>query len=139
MTCGNRIFNNNIRERFIEFNNKAKTMNIIFINHSFDELLVDKLKPEDFVYLDPPYLPTVTSYTENGAWSPDKEQKMYNFIDKLSLNNIKFALSNVLIYRGVENDMLNKWSNKYKIHNLNYTYKNNNCWQKDNSAVTQEV
>lgn len=139
MTCGNRSFSDNMRKRFVEFNNKVKSTNIKFYNHSFNELKVDKLKSDDFVYLDPPYLPTVTSYTENGAWSPEKEQKMYNFIDKLNKSNIRFALSNVSWYRGKENEMLNTWSRKYIINNLDYTYKNNNCWQKDNTAKTQEV
>jgi DNA adenine methylase Dam len=139
MTCGNRSFSDDMRKRFIEFNEKAKVMNIRFLNHSFNELKVEKLKSDDFIYLDPPYLLTVTSYTENGAWNPDKEQKMYDFIDELDRHNIKFALSNVLIYRGVENNMLNQWSKKYIVNNLDYTYKNNNCWQKDNTVKTQEV
>lgn len=139
MTCGNRIFNNNIRNRFIDFNKKCKEINIKFTNHSFDDIKIEKLKPDDFIYLDPPYLPTITSYTENGAWSPYKEQKMYDFIDELNNYKIRFALSNVIVYRGKQNEMLSTWSKKYNIHNLDYTYKNNNCWQKDNSAKTQEV
>jgi hypothetical protein len=81
----------------------------------------------------------VTSYTENGGWSPDKEQEMYNFVDDLYKNNIKFALSNVLIYRDKKNEMLSNWSHKYNIHNLDYKYINNNSHGKDNSAETQEV
>lgn len=128
-----------MKKRFIEFNKKAKSINIKFTNHSFNEIEIDKLKSDDLVYLDPPYLLTVVSYTENGGWTVEKEQQMYEFIDNLNNNNIKFALSNVSIYRNKINYMLNNWSKKYIIHNLDCTYKNNNCWQKDNSAKTQEV
>lgn len=138
-SCGNRSFSDNMKKRFIEFNKKAKSINIKFTNHSFNEIEIDKLKSDDLVYLDPPYLPTVVSYTENGGWTVEKEQQMYEFIDNLNNNNIKFALSNVSIYRNKINYMLNNWSKKYIIHNLDYTYKNNNSWKKDNSAKTQEV
>jgi len=138
-SCGNGSFSDNMKKRFIEFNKKAKSINIKFTNHSFNEIEIDKLKSDDLVYLDPPYLPTVVSYTENRGWTVEKEQQMYEFIDNLNNNNIKFALSNVSIYRNKINYMLNNWSKKYIIHNLDYTYKKNNSWQKDNSAKTQEV
>lgn len=137
MTCGNRHFNDNIRSRFEEFNENIKNKNVSFYNRSFNEF--NDFQEGDFVYLDPPYLPTITSYTENGGWSPDKEKEMFEYIDYLNNNNIKFALSNVSMYRNKENELLNEWSKKYYIHNLNYTYKNNNCYKKDNTALTQEV
>jgi DNA adenine methylase Dam len=134
---GNRSYNKNIEKRFIDFNNIAKTKNIKFYNRNFIDIIPkDK---NDFVYLDPPYLPTMTSYTENGAWSPDKEQQMYNYIDMLNDNDIKFALSNVLIYHSKDNEMLRNWSKKYNVHMLNHNYNNNNCHRKDNTLVDQEV
>lgn len=138
-SCGNRAFSENMRQRFVDFNEKARSINISFYNHSFNELKIDKLKNDDFVYLDPPYLPTVTSYTENGGWTPEKEQQMYDFIDNLHKRNIKFAISNISIYRNEVNHMLNNWSKQYNVHSLDYTYKNNNNHQKDNTALTQEV
>lgn len=137
MTCGNRHFNDNIRNRFIEFNKAIKNKNVEFHNKSFIDF--DSFQEGDFVYLDPPYLPTITSYTENGGWTPQKEEQLYNYIDNLNEKGVKFALSNVSIYRNEENKMLNGWSKKYIINNLNYKYKNNNCYRKDNSTTTQEV
>lgn len=138
-SCGNRSFSEDMRQRFVEFNNKIKSIDIKFLNHSYNEIKIDKLKANDFIYLDPPYLPTITSYTENGGWTPKKEQQMYDFLDNLNKQNIKFAMSNISIYRNEINHMLNKWSQNYKVHNLDYTYKNNNSHQKDNTALTQEV
>lgn len=123
MTCGNRAFSDDMRKRFMEFNNRARSINIKFCNCNFNEVKVGELKQNDFIYLDPPYLLTVTSYTENGGWSPKKEQDMYNFIDDLNRHNIKFAMSNVSTYRNNKNNILIEWSKKYNVHNLDYKYK----------------
>ena len=136
-SCGNRAFSDNIKNNFISFNNKMKNSNVKYINSSFDSF--KNFKKNDFVYLDPPYLPTVVAYTENGGWNEEKERNMYNYIDWLNSINVKFALSNVSIYRNKENTILQDWMKKYNIYNLNFKYKNNNFNKKDNTAFTQEV
>jgi DNA adenine methylase len=133
---GNRSYNKNIEQRFIEFNRIAKSKNIKFLNVDYQSIIPQK---NDFVYLDPPYLLTVTSYTENGIWSPDKERQMYDYIDFLNSNNIKFALSNVLVYHGKDNEMLRNWSKKYNVHILEHSYNNNNCHRKNNTLEDIEV
>jgi len=137
MTSGNRGFSANMRNNFVDFNNFAKIHNIKYENKSYMDFV--EFKTDDFVYLDPPYLPTVTSYTENGLWNPQKEKELYSYLDILTNKNIKWALSNISVYRGLENKILNEWSSKYNIHKLNHKYNNNNCWKKDNTTQTQEV
>lgn len=134
---GNRSYNKNIEQRFIEFNKVAKNKNIKFMNTNFTNIFPENI--DDFVYLDPPYLPTVTSYTENGIWNQDKEKQLYEYIDYLNSNNIKFALSNVLVYHGKDNEMLRKWSKKYNIHILEHSYNNNNHYRKNNKLKDEEV
>jgi DNA adenine methylase Dam len=140
-SCGNRGFSKDMEQRFIQFNDTAKHKIIEFQNMDFSAF--DSFDKDDFVYLDPPYNLTTTTYNETsrlgGGWTVKNEQELYNFIDRLNKDNIKFALSNVSIYRNKENTMLINWSKKYKLHNLNYTYKNNNFNGKDNSAITEEV
>ncbi len=137
MPCGDKDFNNNIRQRFIEFNNKIKNKNIVFTNKDYKNVQI--YNDNTLVYLDPPYLPTIATYTENSAWNEEKELEMYEYIDWLDSQNIKFALSNVIWYRGKQNKLLTNWSKKHKVHNLNFTYKNNNRYNKDNTLYTQEV
>jgi len=140
-SCGIRDFNKNIRNRFKKFNEIAKNKNIDFYNKDFKKFTL--FTKNDFIYLDPPYNLTTTPYNETsrlgGGWTLEKEQQMYKYIDYLNSENVKFALSNVSIYRNEENTILNSWSKKYNVHNLNFTYKNNNSHKKDNTALTQEV
>ena len=137
MTCGNRDFSKDMEKRFIEFNNKAKKLNVKYTNKNYNNF--KNFSENDFVYLDPPYLPTIATYTENGLWTPKKEQEMYDYLDWLNSIGVKFALSNVSIYRDKTNDMLQDWMKKYNIHNLDFKYTNNNRYKKDNSTFTQEV
>jgi DNA adenine methylase len=70
--------------------------NVIFECGDFTTSLAD-IKPNDFVYLDPPYAPeTNTSfvkYTENG-FALEKHIQLFNLIHNLSETNNKIILSN---------------------------------------------
>lgn len=89
-------FNKTLEKHFIEFATAIENKNIIFTNENFEELNIDKLTKEDFVYLDPPYLLGCASYNEQDGWSESKEHNLLNLCNKLNENGIKFALSNVL-------------------------------------------
>ena len=136
MPCGNRGYSKNMQLNYELFNKRAKEKQINFFNKDFKDLELNK---DCFVYIDPPYLQTIATYTEGSAWNLDKEQEMYQWLDKLSEQGIKWALSNTIKYRGEGNEVLQEWSNKYNVHKLDFTYKNNNRWNKDNSLETIEV
>lgn len=53
-----------------------------------------------------------------------QEKQLYDLLDNLSENNIRFALSNVLEHKGIKNESLIRWSEKYNVHHLNYSYSN---------------
>lgn len=140
MTCGNRGLSKGMIERFKIFNKHCENKNIEWNNKSYMEF--KDFKENDFVYLDPPCLPTTATYNENReikGWSLETELQMYQYLDSLNDRGIKWALSNVSWYRGEENKVLNNWSNKYNVHNLNISYNNNHCWSRDNTLITQEV
>jgi DNA adenine methylase Dam len=139
MPCGNRGYSKNMEQWFVKFNELVKTKNIEFNNKSFLDVDTDKLDENDFVYADPPYLQTIATYTENGAWNPEKEIELHNFLDNLHSKNVKFALSNTSCYHGKKNELLLQWADKYNIHNLDFNYTNNNRFNKDNTELTQEV
>lgn len=122
-------FNQSIKERLSVFMDRSKK--ITFTNFSFEDLKVEKLTNEDFVYADPPYLITVANYNENGGWNKDMEIKLLEKLDLCNENGVRFALSNVLEHKGKSNDVLKEWSKKYNINYLNYDYSNCNYQTKD--------
>ena len=126
-------FNQSTENNFINFVNEIHNKNIFFTNKDFTELKIEKLKEDDFVYCDPPYLITCASYNEKDGWNETKEKQLLKLLDSLNDNNIKFALSNVLENKGKRNEILIEWCKKYNVHYLNNSYSNCNYHAKDKS------
>ena len=126
-------FNQSTENNFINFVNEIHNKNIFFTNKDFTELKIEKLKEDDFVYCDPPYLITCASYNEKDGWNEIKEKQLLKLLDSLNDNNIKFALSNVLENKGKRNEILIEWCKKYNVHYLNNSYSNCNYHAKDKS------
>ena len=133
-------FNPALQQKFLMFIDAVKTKKIKFIHKDFRELKPTKLTRNDFVYCDPPYLITCASYNENKGWKTNDEKDLLNLLDELNDKNIRFALSNVLESKGNSNDILKKWSRKYKIHELQAKYGNANYQRKvKDDSKTKEV
>ena len=134
---GKRGFNPTLEKRFVEFGTAICEKSVIFTSESFETFDISNLTKNDFVYLDPPYLITCANYNENGGWTEIEEKKLLEMCDKLNANGIKFALSNVLEHKGLENEILKEWAKKYNIHYLNYNY--NNCIYHSNNRNSKTV
>lgn len=132
-------WNDNMKKNLINFHKAITEKNIFFTNKDFTQLKIDKLKPNDFVYCDPPYLITCATYNEKDGWNETHEKELLELLDNLNMQNIKFALSNVLFSKGKTNDMLIEWSKDYNIHHLDYTYQNCNYHTKDKNSKPDEV
>lgn len=130
-------FNPTLKKKFEDFSNAIHNKNIKFTNNDFKKLNIDKLKDDDFVYLDPPYL--VTEATYNTGWNEETEKELLSLCDRLNEKGIKFAISNVLEHNGSKNEILINWSKKYNVHYLNYDYSNCNYHKKDNGHKSIEV
>lgn len=76
--------------------------------------------PQDFIYFDPPYLITFSEY--NKLWQTQDEQRLLNLLDDLHQQNIRFAISNVTHYKGRENQLFEKWAQKYQVHTVKSNY-----------------
>jgi DNA adenine methylase Dam len=113
MPVNNRDFNKSLQNKAIKFIDKLKQIDVSFTNKDFRELDIGSLKENDFVYCDPPYLITVASYNEFDKWTEDDENDLYNMLDKLNDNGIRFALSNVFYNNDKTNNILIEWSKKY--------------------------
>ena len=121
---GNRQFSENMKNNIKDF--LRIVQKIKFSCCDFTTLPFEKLTSNDMVYCDPPYLITVANYNENGGWTENHELDLYELLDKLNENKVKFALSNVFTHKGKVNNTLIEWSKKYNVHYLNATYKNCN-------------
>lgn len=131
-------YNPNIEKNLKAFHDKIGR--IVFTCKDFRELKIDKLGERDIVYCDPPYLITCATYNEKDGWNNTCEIDLLNLLDQINEKGIRFALSNVLENKGEENVLLKKWSIKYSVHHLNYSYSNCNYHAKDKSdGGTDEV
>lgn len=132
-------WNDSIMKNLINFKQKLHNSNISFTNFSFDEMKIDKLTNEDFVYCDPPYLITCATYNEKDGWNETQERKLLEMLDDINKRKVSFALSNVLTNKGKENKILIEWSQKYNVHFLENSYANCNYHTKDKNTKPTEV
>ena len=121
-------FSKRMENNLIKFTKKLHQTNAEFVDYYFNKLNFDNLDNRSFVYADPPYLITTGSYNDGNRgfvnWTKKQEKQLYDLLDNLSENNIRFALSNVLEHKGIKNESLIRWSEKYNVHHLNYSYSN---------------
>ena len=123
-------FNPSLRQKFIDFVEVLHSKDCSFMNTSFDEFNFEDFDSGDFVYCDPPYFNSVAAYNEQGGWTEEHEKSLLELLDKLNDNGVRFALSNNLKY---DNQLLDEWKNKYKVHYLNGDYSNCNYHKIDRS------
>lgn len=121
-------FSKRMEHNLIKFVTKLNSIDAIFTDDYFTKVDLSHLSTNDFVYADPPYLITTGSYNDGNRgfvnWTEIQEKQLYQLLEELDQRHIRFALSNVLTHKGVENNSLIKWSKKYNIHHLNYSYRN---------------
>ena len=123
LPVGNVDFNKNVISAIDDYFNFVQDKKMKFTSKDFRKFLAkDKYEKDDFVYLDPPYLITSSEY--NKLWSKNEENDLLQLADELNEKNVKFALSNVISYKGNRNNLLIKWMKKYKVHNIRSNYIN---------------
>ncbi|WP_236913874.1 Dam family site-specific DNA-(adenine-N6)-methyltransferase [Clostridium sp. Cult2] len=140
---GKRDFNNNLQRNLSKFIDRIKSIDIEFHVADFIDLDIDKYDEKDlFFYVDPPYLIAKATYNEKNGWNVDNEEKLLRLLDQINSKGIKFALSNIIENNDRRNIILEQWSRKYKVHYLDYSYRNSNYQKnrsKNKSSKTMEV
>ena len=125
-------YNQSIKKNLIRFLDALHNKEVEFQKHEFDKFNFSKLTNKDFVYCDPPYLITVGTYNDGKrgftGWDNEHEKRLLTVLDELDSRNIKFALSNVLTHKNMQNHLLVEWINKnnYKAHKIDHHYSNSN-------------
>lgn len=147
-------YNSSFGRNRSDFNDTIKTnlekfykaiQNIKFSDKDYADFDYSILKPDSFIYADPPYSLGVATYNDGKrgfkGWTKDDDKRLYNILRLLSQSNIRFALSNVIKHKGETNTVLYKWAkeNGFNIININHNYKNCNYQLKRKDTLTQEV
>ena len=127
----NKNLSNALRTYFI-----WSKQNISLFNEDFEELLNNvEIGDKDFCYFDPPYIITNSEY--NSRWSDDDEHRLYTYLDLLNEKGVKWGLSNMLRHKGKNNNLLEAWSKRYYIYNVqsNYISKFDNSIKTDSKEI----
>lgn len=114
LPVGNVDFNSNVITALENYFQKVRCEKISW--HNLDYLaFLKKVKPhkEDFIYFDPPYLITFSEY--NKLWNEQNEKDLIKVLDSLNIVGVKFAVSNVIAYKGKKNEIFNEWAKKYRV------------------------
>lgn len=134
-------FNRTMRENLITFH--AKLGNIHFSSENFHDLDLRFLGQGDFLYADPPYRITTASYNDGrrgfAGWSVEDDLYLFDLLDRLDRQGVRFALSNVIAHKGNRNDELIRWKRRYHTHRIHYNYNNSNYQAQNTEQVTKEV
>ena len=121
-------FSENMRNNLLSFLEKIKSSDISFTSKDFLEYDISGLSHDDMVYCDPPYLITTGSYNDGNRgfkdWNKGQEAALYDLLDRLHKQHVRFALSNVLLHKGARNEILIEWCKKYVVTAIDSDYSN---------------
>ncbi|MDR1553423.1 MAG: Dam family site-specific DNA-(adenine-N6)-methyltransferase [Prevotellaceae bacterium] len=131
LPVGNVDFNANVYNALSDYFCLNTHKKAHWYNGDYKEFISSiKYQAGDFVYLDPPYLITLSEY--NKLWNEQTEKDLLQMLDNLNKKNINFAVSNVTHYKGNENGHFIRWAQKYN----NYQIKSNYISYHDNTIKT---
>ena len=91
--------------------------NVTLCNKDYQGVEIER-PCNSFVYLDPPYLGSVATYNENGAWDKDDNERLLKYLKDMDNKGIKWGLSNIIKNKHIEDLALIDWvkENNYNIH-----------------------
>ncbi len=118
---GNVDFNQNVLKALRDYSSVVKERNIKFYSQDFKKFIGNlKLKKDDFVYVDPPYLISASEY--NKLWSEKEDVELMCLLNRLNTAGVKFALSNITAYNGRKNEKLIAWARAYNVYPIDSNY-----------------
>ena len=73
------------------------------------------------------------------GWSAEDDLALFDTLNEINQQGSRFALSNVITHKGVNNEPLIDWAEQYNIHFINNNYNNSNYQSRSRQNETQEV
>lgn len=121
LPVGNVDFNNNVYSAILNYLSFVSEADIDYHSNDYITFINSlNIQNNDFLYFDPPYILSSSEY--NKLWNQENEKELYNILDALDKNGFKFGLSNLLVSKGVKNDILSQWMDKYKVYEIKSNY-----------------
>lgn len=121
LPVGNIDFNNNVYlalNNYLQFISKHE---IEFFNMDYISFLSKVAFDKDsYVFLDPPYLISMSEY--NKLWNDKKEDELCEYLDGLNDKGIKFGITNLITHKGKTNTRFLEWSTKYCAFDVKSNY-----------------
>lgn len=119
-------FNLNQRANLRAMHPMLKDIN--FSSIDFRNFDINEFKDaNDFLYVDPPYLISAAQYNDgskilNENWDINDELTLYDYLDNATECGLKWAFSNVIAHKGMENIYLIEWIEKYNVYDIYSNY-----------------
>ena len=136
LPVGNVDFNNNVYQALNNYLDFVGEHEIEFFNMYYISFL-EKIRfdKNSYVFLDPPYLISMSEY--NKLWNDKKEDELCEYLDSLNDRGIKFGITNLITHKGKVNQRFLEWSKKYCAYDVksNYISFNDNTIKADSQEV----
>ena len=129
-------FNRNVHAALRHYLAFAQTHETVFYNKDYISFLESVEFGENvFVFLDPPYLISMSEY--NKLWNEKKEDELCEYLDALHEKGIRFGITNLITHKGKVNRRFLEWSRKYAAYEVqsNYISFNDNTVKADSREV----
>lgn len=121
-------YNANIERNLRQMHERLQSVE--FSMENFKHFNIGFLQHNDFLYADPPYLITCGTYNDGKrgfeGWTANDDAVLFALLDELNAKGVRFALSNVIKHKGVENIQLMEWATRYVTNYLEKSYANSN-------------
>lgn len=117
-------YNPELRANLQKMHSRFRNGNFTFTSGDFRALDLSRLKPNDYVYCDPPYIITYADYGK--GWKEAEERDLLALLQELDKRGVRFGLSNVTDHEGEENLILKNWiaETGFYVHKLKKDYVN---------------
>ena len=136
LPVGNVDFNNNVYQALNNYLDFVGEHEIEFFNMDYISFLERiRFEKNSYVFLDPPYLISISEY--NKLWNDKKEDELCEYLDSLNERGIKFGITNLITHKGKVNQRFLEWSKRYCAYDVksNYISFNDNTIKADSQEV----
>lgn len=136
LPVGNVDFNSNVYQALNDYLSFVGGCTIDFYNMDYICFLEETQFDENsYVFLDPPYLISMSEY--NKLWNDERENELCEYLDILNSRGIRFGITNLITHKGKINHRFLDWSGKYFAYDIksNYISFNDNTIKADSREV----
>lgn len=136
LPVGNVDFNGNVYQALCHYLEFAGQHELTFFNRDYIAFLESiSYEKDTYVFLDPPYLISMSEY--NKLWNDKKEDELCMYLDSLQERGIMFGITNLITHKGKVNGRFLDWSKKYRAYDVksNYISFNDNTIKADSQEV----